>query len=137
MQTKTITFIAGFLLFWSTAHAQLTVNVAAPKVTGSKTVVKLDLKNGFHEIIESARAACFVMDEQGKVVGQSTKWVIGGSKPKQDLPPGATATFNFVIPTERAASTNLTAKVSFSRVILEGGKLADPIKEVTITPATK
>jgi len=33
--------------------------------------------------------------------------------------------------------TNLTARVQFSRVILEGGKLADPVKQVTVTPAQK
>jgi hypothetical protein len=31
----------------------------------------------------------------------------------------------------------LTAKVSFSRVVLAGGKLADVNKEVQIQPATK
>ena len=33
------------------------------------------------------------------------------------------------------ASTNLTANASFSRVILEGGKLADATRQVTVTPA--
>ena len=35
------------------------------------------------------------------------------------------------------ATTNLTAKVMFNRVILEGGKLADTSKQVVVTPATK
>ncbi len=34
-------------------------------------------------------------------------------------------------------STNLTAKVQFSRVILEGGKLADPIRDVQFQPAAR
>jgi len=47
-------------------------------------------------------------------------------------------TFNFVITSPQPfATTNLTAQVSFTRVILDGGKMADLRQEVTITQATK
>jgi hypothetical protein len=129
---------AAVLLCAATVHAQLAVTVSPPKVTGSKALVKLELKNGFAEKVESARAVCFLTDEQGKVVGQSTQWVIGGSLQtatsgaRPALEPGATNSFHFVIATERTASTNLQARVSFSRVILEGGKLADPHRDISI-----
>ncbi len=119
------------------ASAQLAVMVSPPKVTGSKAVVKLEMKNGFTEKIESARAVCFLADEQGKVVGRSSQWVIGGTKDRPALEPGATNAFNFVIATDRATTTNLAARVTFSRVVLEGGKLADATKQVSVTPATK
>ena len=46
---------------------------------------------------------------------------------------GATNAFYFVVPaTKPFTTTNLTAKVSFSRVVLEGGKLADVRKDVKI-----
>ena len=121
----------GLLLLGTTwAHAQLAVTVSPPKAAGNKAVVKLELKNKFAEKVESARAVCFLLDEQGKVVGQATQWVIGGTKDKPSLAPDATATYNFVIPTDKSFTTT---KVSFSRVILEGGKRADVAREVSIT----
>lgn len=126
--------IAALLFAAGTAHAQLTVTVSPVKVSGQKAIVPLEMKNGFVERIESARAVCFILDEQGKMVGQATQWVIGGVRDKSTLASGATNAFNFVVPfTKPLATTNLTSKVAFSRVVMEGGKLADPAKQVTIT----
>lgn len=81
------------------------------------------------------RAAVFLLNEQGKMVGQATKWVIGGSNNKSGLATGTTNSFHFVVTTDKSfTSTNLTAKVAFSRVILNGGKLADATKDVMIVP---
>jgi hypothetical protein len=134
---KRIFFLAAVVFCPLLAGAQLAVTVTPPKVTGSKAVVKLELKNTFAEKVESARAVCFLTDEQGKVVGHATQWVIGGTKDRPALEPGATNAFNFVIATDRATTTNLTARVQFSRVVLEGGKLADATKQVSVTPATR
>jgi hypothetical protein len=83
-------------------------------------------------------AAVFLFDEQGKMVGQATRWVIGGAKDKPGLAAGATNAFHFVIAAEKPfTTTNLTAKVNFNRVVLAGGKLADANKDVTVTTATK
>ena len=120
------------------ATAELAVTVSPPKVTGSKAVVPLALKNNFAEKIESARAAVFLLDPQGKMIGNATKWVIGGTEDKPGLAAGATNAFHFVITSDKAfATTNLTAKVNFSRVVLvlEGGKLADVSKYVQIQQA--
>jgi hypothetical protein len=124
-----------FLLFGMSlaARADLVVNIAAPKTVGQKTVVKLDLKNTFPEKIESARAAIFLLDEHGQMIGQSTKWVIGGTKSNPALDVGKEIPFNFVVQTQRSVSaTNLTSKITFNRIVLEGGKLADPNKQVQI-----
>jgi hypothetical protein len=84
--------------------------------------------------VESARAVCFLLDDQGKVIGQSTKWVIGGTKDRPALEPKKETTFNFVITSPQPfTTTNLTAKVSFSRVILSGGQAADVGKAVSVT----
>ena len=113
--------IIGMLLLGTTlAHAQLAVTVFPPKVAGQKAVVPLAMKNNFTEPIESARAVVFLLDEQGKVVGQGTRWVIGGNN-ANGLASGATNSFHFVIAAERITTTNLQARVTFSRVILEGG----------------
>lgn len=129
--------IAGLFLFCAVAaQAQFAVTVSPPKITGNKAVVPLAMKNGFAEPIESARAVCFILDDQGKMVGQATQWVIGAGRDKSPLAPGATNAFNFVVAAARPfTTTNLTAKVSFSRVVLEGGKLADASKEVVVRPA--
>lgn len=58
---------------------ELSVRVAAPTVVGSKAVVGLELQNGWTQSVESARATLMLLDEQGKLVGQSAKWVIGGN----------------------------------------------------------
>ena len=119
-----------------TVEAQLSVTVLPVKVTGQKAIVPLAMKNNLAEKVQSARAVVFLSDEQGKVVGQATKWVIGGSEDKPGLAAGATNAFHFVITgSQPFATTNLTAKVSFSRVILEGGKIVDVTTRVQIQKA--
>jgi hypothetical protein len=114
------------------AHGQLSVTVSPPKITGQKAVVPLALKNSFSEKIESARAAVFLLDEQGRMAAQETRWVIDGSN-TNGLAAGATNAFHFVITSDKSfTTTNLTAKVTFSRVVLEGGKVADVAKDVQI-----
>lgn len=126
----------AWLLCAVCADAQLSVTVASPKIVGQKAVARLALRNSFSERIESARAVVFLIDEQGKTVGQATHWVIGGSQDKPGLAAGATNTFHFVIASDKPfARTNLTAKVSFSRLVLEGGKVADVNKSVQIEHA--
>jgi hypothetical protein len=118
------------------APAQLVVTVAQPKVVGQKAVVPVELKNNLSEPIQSARAVCFLSDEQGKVLGRSGQWVIGGMKGRPSLAPGTTNVFYFVITADKSfASTNLTADVQFSRVVLEGNRLADVTKQVSVTRA--
>ncbi len=116
------------------AHANLVVRVGEPKTTGGKAVTKLEMKNTFKANIESARAVVFLIDDHGKVVGQTTRWVIGGTKDKPALAPDAKTTFNFVVPTDKPFTKT---KVSFNRVILEGGKTVDVNKDVTIEDAKK
>lgn len=117
--------------------SQLVVIASQPMVTGEKTVVKLAMKNGLTEEIESARVAIFLLDDQGKVVGQPvTRWVIGGSEDKPGLPPGATNSFHFVVTGDKTLpATNLTAKINFSRIVLEGGKVGDATRDVMVQHA--
>ena len=119
----------------ASSRAQLAVMVTLPKVIGQKAVVQLSVKNGLTNEIKSARAICLLLDDDGKLVGQSTRWVIGQNKTV--LEPKAEAKFNFVITSPHPlVSSNLTAKVIFSRLILDGDKPVDPRQEVEIIPAT-
>ena len=121
-----------------TAQAQLAATVSPVKITGQKAIVLLAMTNRLAGSVESARAICFLLDEQGKMVGQSAKWVVGGTKDRLPLAPKSGTTFNFVITSPQPfTTTNLTAKVSFSRVVLDGGKLADVQKDVSVTAAAQ
>ena len=109
----------------------MAVQVLPPKITAQKAVVQLKLKNNLSEAVQSARAVCFLLDDQGKMVGQSTKWVVGQNHTA--LEPKGETIFNFVITSPQPfTTTNLTAKVSFCRVVLDGGKLADAARDVRI-----
>jgi hypothetical protein len=118
------------------ATAQLAVTVTPPKVVGQKAVVQLKMKNDLGGAVKSARAVCFLLDDQGKMVGQSTKWVVGQNH--TGLEPKAETTFNFVVTSPQPfTTTNLTAKVSFSRVVLDGGKLANVQQDVSVVTVEK
>lgn len=125
----TMGLLAGLVL---SLQADLIVKPAPLKIVGQKAVIKLELKNTFTNAVESARAAVFIMDEQGKVYGQATRWVIGGTKDRPALEPDQETTFHFVVPLGGELSTNLQAQVQFNRVILQGGKVADARKEIQI-----
>ena len=118
------------------AKSQLAVVVSSPKIGGQKAIVKLTMKNNLNDAVESAHAACFLLDEQGKMVGHITKWVIGQNK--RNLEPKGETTFNFVITSPQPfLTTNLAAKVSFDRLVLQSGKLTNPRQSVVVTSAKK
>jgi hypothetical protein len=127
------------LLSWTACmNAELAVSVSVPKVIAKRAVVALAMKNGFNETIESARAVVFLSDDQGKVVARETRWVIGGGKDLPVLATGATNIFNFVVSANnRLTTTNLTANVRFTRLVLEGGRLADISREVSVRAASR
>ena len=72
----------------SVAHSQLAVTVLPSKPTAQKIVMSLAMKNGFADKIESARAVCFLLDDQGKIVGRSKQSVIGAGRDKSPFGPG-------------------------------------------------
>jgi hypothetical protein len=130
--------LAAVLLCPLLATAQLDVTVTPPKVVGQKAIVELAMTNNLADKVESARAVCFLLDAQGKMVGESSRWVIGGTKERPALEPKKATTFNFIVTSPQPfTTTNLTAKISFSRVVLAGEKLADVRQAVTVTPASK
>jgi hypothetical protein len=113
--------------------AQLEVSVSQPKITGSKSVIKLEMKNTFTEPIQSAQATVFLSDGNNQHFGQATKWVIGNGKKLPVLAGGAETTFNFVIPlTKTMDVTNLQAQVTFNRLVIGDGKVVNVNKNVQI-----
>jgi hypothetical protein len=132
--SKTLSIL--ILVSTLSANAELAVHLGELKIVGQKAVVPLEIKNNLPEKIESARAVVFLLDGQGKMVNNATRWVIGGQAANAQnvgLPPGGTNIFNFVITSDKPFNTtNISAKVSFTRVLLEGGRLADIAKEVRV-----
>lgn len=128
MITSILKFLVTLLLVLGSekaAQAKLTVKTENPKHGSGKSIVKVTLKNTFEEKVESARATLFLMDDQDKVVGQKSEWVIGGTKDKPGLSPNATTTYNFVVPSDKPFTKT---KLIFNRIILDGGKQVDPVK---------
>ena len=80
-----------------------------------------------------ATVAHSLSEAQAKCGSAPDTWVIGGAEDNPGLAAGATNAFHFVITSDKPfTTTNLTTKVQFSRVVLEGGKLADPQRDVQI-----
>jgi hypothetical protein len=132
------TFFITLLLGATTAGAALNVTVSPAKVSGQKADVQLGLQNNLNENVRSARAVVFLLDDQGKVVAQGSRWIVGGFASSPGLAAGGTNTFHFVVDGAKPfTGANLTAKVTVNRVVLEGGKLADVNKDVQVKPAAK
>ena len=124
--------------FTAAATAQLVVTILPPKIIGQKAIVPLAITNNLSQQVESARALCFLLNNQGNLVGQSAKWVIGGTRERLSLKPKDGTSFNFVFTVPQpAAVTNLTARLTFTRLILAGGQVADPNTKIIIQPAKK
>ncbi len=132
---KMIIRLCLLTLMWllaSTAPAALMVQVAPPKSTGTKAIVKLDLQNTYSGKIKSVRAVMFLVNDQGKVVGQTASWIIGGGKDKPALAPSAKTTYNFLVPADKPFTKS---KLIISRIIMEDGKLGNVQKDVQIQAA--
>lgn len=114
------------------APAALVIQVSPPKSIGTKAIVKLDLQNTYSEKIKSVRAVMFLVNDQGKVVGQETSWIIGGGKDKPGLAPSAKATYNFLVPADKPFTKN---KLIISRIVMENGKLGNVQQDAQIQAA--
>jgi hypothetical protein len=131
---------ASILALSALADGKLDVRVSPIALTGQKGVVKLELVNHLGEPVVGAKAACFINDTSGNVVAQGSRWVVAGSAATNHtgLAPGATNTFHFVVGSPQPwASTNLTAKIVFSKVVLQSGKTADVTRDVRVRPAAE
>jgi hypothetical protein len=127
MPFKIVVLILVFCV--NIVHAELLLKVENPKLIAQKVIVPLAMTNNFDIKIESARASVFLIAENGKVMSRSTTWVIGGSKEKPGLAAKMGTTYNFVLPTDKPFKT---ARISFNRIVLEGGKLAELPKDIEV-----
>src|ERR1043166_489769 len=97
-QSKAAAFvILSFILLTGVTRAGLAIKLGEPKTYGQKTLVRLEMQNSFTNKIESARGVLFLLDDSGKVLGQETRWIIGGTKDRPPLAPGARMSLLFVL----------------------------------------
>src|SRR5262245_9871145 len=104
----------------ATTRAELSIRLSEPTRAGNTAFVKLSMKNTGTNSVQSARAAVFLMNADGKVVGRKVDWVIGGSKEKPGLAADSNATWNFVVPTDQPFTS---AKLLFTRIVLDNGQV--------------
>jgi len=116
------------------AQAQLAVTVSPVKIAGQRVIVPLAITNNLPQSVESVRVMCAVMNEQGKLVGQTAQWVVGGAPAGAALPSKAGTTYNFIVTSPQPlVGTNLSPKIVVSRVVLEPQQVVDPGKVSSVT----
>jgi hypothetical protein len=71
-----------------------------------------------------------LINGQGKVVGHSTSWIVGGPKSKTTLAPGATSVYDFVVEADKPFTKT---QLIVERIVLENDKLGNPLKDVVVT----
>ena len=135
-------FYLALLLLPLTVHAQLEVRLLETKQSENKSLVKMELNNTYDQAIKGARAWVFLMDEEGKVVGNKAAWIIGGDKtePENRVQPPLekgekneyTLAMDTLRPTEEGEPP-FKAKITFSRVILADGTPFNP-QEAIVAP---
>jgi hypothetical protein len=118
----------SFAAFCS-AKAELVIKTSEPKTYGKKTIIKMELHNTFSNKIQSVRAVVFLLDDKGKVVGQETRWIIGGTKDRLPLPADGKATYNFVVQYEKPFTRS---KVTITKLLFQNGGLGDLNRDVRI-----
>jgi hypothetical protein len=124
-----IPFVVVLLLMADACEAKLIVKVETPKEVGKRAHVRLTVKNTFTNKLESARATIFLLNDEEKVVGQKSEWIIGGAKEKPGLAPDASTTYNFVLPADKPFTKT---KLIVNRIVLDGSKQVDPIQGAEI-----
>ena len=130
------------LLLPLATYAQLEVRLLETQQSGNKSLVKLELNNTYDQAIKDARAWVFLMDEEGKVVGNKAAWIIGGEKsgPENRVQPplkkGEKNEYTLAMDMLRSKKEDespFKAKITFSRIILADGTPVNP-QEAVVAP---
>jgi hypothetical protein len=103
----------------------------APKISGQKAVLRMEIENHLPQKVESLRVSVFLMEASGKTLAQGSRWVIGENG-IEGLAAGKTNVFNFIVSGSRDLPTNITARVSPGRVVFKGGQLGDVEKDIKV-----
>jgi hypothetical protein len=115
-------------------RADLEVGAPRLQAQGAGTKVSFEAKNTFKQPVKAARAWVFLMDSEGKVVGNQAEWVVGGGeRPSDTSPPSAVETVAQCVVVVPTARPPVSAQVTFSRLILADGTVVAP--QTSVKPA--
>jgi hypothetical protein len=131
---KIVIVVTLLLVISATAFGALTIKMSTPTTMGGKSIVKLQVHNTYSQSVQAIRAGLLLMDDQGKVVGHDTKWIVGGPKVNHPLVPDATTSYNFIVDSDKPF---IKTQLMVERIVLENGKLGNPLKDVVITNAVQ
>lgn len=65
---------------------------------------------GSSEKTESARAASFLLADQGEIIGHATRWLVGDHKASAPLAPDPEPAFSFVMPIQKSSASTKDRK---------------------------
>lgn len=121
------------------ADGQITVALSKTEQIGQQALVKIELNNNYDQSIKGVRIWVFMMDQNGKVVGEKAQWIVGGDNSNKPdfqntaLESGNINEYTVAVDTLRAQTEDeepFKARVTFSRLILSDGTLLNPQKSV-------
>ncbi len=118
---KLLSVLALFLMGHTSvvlAQSENGLVLSAPilKEVQGKTLVTLQVQNTMSSDVTGARAWVFLMDANGKVVGNQAQWLVS-NETQNTLQSGATR--EFTVSVEATGATQ--AKVIFPRIVLADG----------------
>ena len=137
MNFKLLLIIVVFIVTALCANAHIEFRLTETEQVGQKALIKLELNNTYGQALKGARVWVFLMDQDGRVVGEKAQWIVGGNNAtKTDsqnstLESGKRNEYAVAVNTLRAQKEDeepFTAKVTFSRLILNDGTLLNPQK---------
>ena len=109
-------FLASVCLSW----ANLEISITDVESNGNSGIVHMKLKNSFEQGVRSARIWVFMLDDEGKVVGNQAQWLFNGEGEKSSLEVEEERDSTVMVESENPFST---AKATFSRIIMEDGTI--------------
>ena len=130
--------VSSFLGFSNQSAAEVLVDVNAYSWSGGRASIDLEMTNKSDTTISSARVWVFLMDTEGKVVGNHSEWLFGGGAERADdeiepIESGEEAVISFSFPAEKPLDT---ARVTFSRIIDDSGKTLNLNKLLKVSDRT-
>lgn len=117
------------LAFNTMVFANIEIATSEVQSANNKAILSIKARNSFDQDIQNARIWVFAMNDKGEVVGQKAQW-LHDSETSEDanwLDTEGETEFKLTVDTKAKATQT---KVTFSRIIMADGSLADVQKAV-------
>ncbi|MGB0371725.1 MAG: hypothetical protein ACPGN3_10250 [Opitutales bacterium] len=121
----------------NSALARLNVSLTDANWKDGKASLSLEASNAGDSAITGARVWIFLMNDDGKVVGNHAEWIIGGKRPEDNPNPsldaGEESTYEVSFKNEKPFTQ---ARVTFSKLLGEDKKPLNPRKAASVVDKT-